>query len=70
MLLKFQNRQMCIRDSVKLKPLKFWIHCLFNPYGFDFKEVEKILNTKRGKKCEIKKYTLYRAKDMLILSEN
>ena len=55
---------------VMLKPLKFWIHCLFNPYGFDFKEVEKILNTKRGKKCEIKKYTLYRAKDMLILSEN
>jgi tRNA(Ile)-lysidine synthase len=37
-------------SSVKaLQPFSFWIHQLFNPYGFDHKEVIKLLSAQKGK---------------------
>ena len=31
------------------KPLSFWIHQLFRPYGFDHREVIKLMNAQKGK---------------------
>jgi len=37
-------------SSVKaLQPLSFWIHQLFHPYGFDHREVIKLLSAQKGK---------------------
>lgn len=51
-----------------LKPKSFWLHHLFAPYGFDTKEVEKLLETHAGKKCTCEKYVLTRERKHLILA--
>ena len=51
-----------------LHPKSFWLHHLFAPYGFDVKEVEKLLETHAGKKCTGKKYVLTRERNHLILT--
>jgi tRNA(Ile)-lysidine synthase len=51
-----------------LNPKSFWLHHLFAPYGFDVKEVEKLLKTHAGKKCTCDKYVLSRERDHLILA--
>ena len=51
-----------------LHPKSFWLHHLFAPYGFDVKEVEKLLDTHAGKKCTGEKYVLTRERDHLILT--
>ena len=53
-----------------LNPNSFWLHHLFAPYGFDVKEVEKLLKTHAGKKCTCDKYVLSRERDHLILAPN
>lgn len=52
-----------------LKPLKFWLHQLFSPYGFDVSEIQKLLNTHSGKKCESATHQLLRERECLILSD-
>jgi len=51
-----------------LHPKNFWLHHLFAPYGFDVKEVEKLLDTHAGKKCTGEKYVLTLERDHLILT--
>lgn len=51
-----------------LHPKSFWLHHLFAPYGFDVKEVKKLLDTHAGKKCNAEKYVLTRERDHLILT--
>ena len=51
-----------------LHPKSFWLHHLFAPYGFDVKEVEKLLDTHAGKKCICEKYLLTRERNHLILT--
>ena len=51
-----------------LHPKSFWLHHLFAPYGFDVKEVEKLLETHAGKKCTGEKYVLTRERNHLILT--
>ena len=51
-----------------LTPKSFWLHHLLAPYGFDVKEVEKLLKTHAGKKCTCDKYVLIRERDHLILA--
>ena len=51
-----------------LHPKSFWLHHLFAPYGFDTKEVEKLLETHAGKKCICEKYVLSRERKHLILA--
>jgi tRNA(Ile)-lysidine synthase len=51
-----------------LNPKSFWLHHLFAPYGFDVKEVEKLLKTHAGKKCTCDKYVLTRERNHLILA--
>ena len=51
-----------------LKPKSFWLHHLFAPYGFETKEVEKLLQTHAGKKCTCEKYVLSRERKHLILA--
>ena len=51
-----------------LHPKSFWLHHLFAPYGFDVKEVEKLLVTHAGKKCTGEKYILTRERLHLILT--
>lgn len=49
----FLNGKETIRISISsvkaLQPLSFWIHQLFQPYGFDHREVIKLLSTQKGK---------------------
>ena len=58
----FLNEEETIRistSSVKaLHPLSFWIHQLFHPYGFDHKEVIKLLSTQKGKCIHSTDHTL------------
>lgn len=51
-----------------LNPKTFWLHHIFAPYGFDATEVEKVLATHAGKKCQTEKYELLRERDHLVLS--
>lgn len=58
-----------IASMIKLTPLNFWLHHLFSPYGFDAKEVEKLLETHSGKKCISATHELLHARDYLVLTE-
>lgn len=51
-----------------LKPLNFWLHQLFSPFGFDAAEVHKLLHTHPGKKCESVTHQLIMERDHLALS--
>jgi tRNA(Ile)-lysidine synthase len=52
----------------EFNPQSFWLHHLFEPYGFNFKEVKKLLETHSGKKCTSKKYVLTRQRNELVLA--
>lgn len=58
-----------IASLTKLTPLNFWLHHLFSPYGFDAKEVEKLLETHSGKKCISVTHKLTHAREYLVLTE-
>jgi tRNA(Ile)-lysidine synthase len=58
-----------IASMTKRTPLNFWLHHLFSPYGFDAKEVEKLLETHSGKKCISATHELLHARDYLVLAE-
>lgn len=52
----------------EFNPQSFWLHHLFAPYGLDFKEVKKLLETHSGKKCASNKYVLTRQRNNLVLA--
>ena len=58
----FLNKKGTIRISISsvkaLQPLSFWIHQLFHPYGFDYREVIKLLSAQKGKCINSTNYTL------------
>ena len=58
----FLNEKETIRISIssvkELQPLSFWIHQLFHPYGFDHREVIKLLSTQKGKCIHSTDHTL------------
>jgi tRNA(Ile)-lysidine synthase len=51
----------------KQKPLSFWIHQLFAPYGFDSKEVQKLIASQSGKILKSENYQLEKGRDRLLL---
>lgn len=57
-----------LASVLNLKPLDFWLYQLFSPYGFDVLEIQKLLNTHSGKKCETATHQLYREREYLVLS--
>ena len=58
----FLNEKETIRISISsvkaLQPLSFWIHQLFRPFGFDHREVIKLLSTQKGKCIHSTDHTL------------
>jgi tRNA(Ile)-lysidine synthase len=55
-------------SSVKaLQPFSFWIHQLFNPYGFDHQEVIKLLSAQKGKCIHSTDHTLEVGRNELLL---
>jgi tRNA(Ile)-lysidine synthase len=57
-----------LASVLNLNPQTFWLHQLFSPYGFNVSEIQKLLNTHSGKKCESATHQLYRERDRLVLS--
>lgn len=57
-----------LASVLNLNPLDFWLHQLFSSYGFDVLEIQKLLNTHSGKKCESATHQLLREREYLILS--
>ncbi|MGB0255033.1 MAG: tRNA lysidine(34) synthetase TilS, partial [Flavobacteriaceae bacterium] len=57
-----------LASVLNLNPLDFWLHQLFSTYGFDVSEIQKLLNTHSGKKCESATHQLLREREYLILS--
>lgn len=53
-----------------LKPLDFFIHNIFNRYGFDYKEVIKIFDSESGKFLLSKTHKIKKSKNNLILTLN
>jgi tRNA(Ile)-lysidine synthase len=55
-------------SSVKaLQPFSFWIHQLFTPYGFDLREVIKLLSAQKGKCIHSTDHTLEVGRNELLL---
>ena len=55
-------------SSVKaLQPFSFWIHQLFTPYGFDHREVIKLLSAQKGKCIHSTDHTLEVGRNELLL---
>ena len=67
----FQNKKETIRISISsvkaLQPLSFWIHQLFRPYGFDHREVIKLMNAQKGKQISSHDYVLEVGRDEFFL---
>ena len=67
----FLNEKKTIRISISsvkaLHPLSFWIHQLFHPYGFDHREVIKLLSTQKGKCIHSTENTLEVGRNELLL---
>lgn len=67
----FQNKggtiYIPIQDVKALKPLPFWIHQLFHSYGFDHREVIKLLSAQKGKCIHSTDYTLEVGRDEFLL---
>ena len=68
----FSDKSIVINiDKLKtLKPLDFFIHNLFNAYGFDYKEVIKIFDSESGKFLLSKTHKIKKSKNNLILTSN
>ena len=56
-----------LRSLEKLEPQPFWLHHLFSTYGFDAIEIQKLLCTHSGKKCESATHQLFREREHLLL---
>ena len=58
----FQIKKETIRISISsvktLQPLSFWVHQLFHPFGFDQREVIKLLSAQKGKYIHSTNHTL------------
>jgi tRNA(Ile)-lysidine synthase len=67
----FQNKDginyIPIKNVKALKPLPFWIHQLFHPYGFDHREVIKFLSAQKGKCIHSADHTLEVGRDAFLL---
>ena len=65
-------------DSIKVniemlmekKPLKFYVHNLFNEFGFNYKEVIKIFNSDSGKHILSNTHSMTKLKGDLIIKKN
>ncbi len=65
-------------DSIKVniemlmekKPLKFYVHNLFNEFGFNYKEVIKIFNSDSGKHILSNTHNMTKLKGDLIIKKN
>ena len=56
-----------VKALEELTPSMFWIHQLFTPYGFDAKEVTKLLKSQSGKTLIFGDYTLEKGRGVLLL---
>lgn len=59
-----------LKELNKLNPLSFWLHQLFTPYGFDSKEVRKLLRSQSGKMLIGGVNSLERGREVLLLHYN
>ena len=67
----FQNKKgtiyIPIQEIKALKPLSFWSHQLFRTYGFDHREVIKLMNAQKGKQISSHNYVLEVGRDEFLL---
>lgn len=67
----FQNKNGIIHIPIPeikaLKPLSFWSHQLFYAYGFDHREVIKLMNAQKGKQIFSQDYVLEVGRDEFLL---
>ena len=67
----FQNKKGTIHIPIQeikaLKPLSFWSHQLFQAYGFDHREVIKLMNAQKGKQISSHNYVLEVGRDEFLL---
>jgi tRNA(Ile)-lysidine synthase len=67
----FQNKKgtiyIPIQEIIALKPLSFWSHQLFRTYGFDHREVIKLMNAQKGKQISSHNYVLEVGRDEFLL---
>jgi tRNA(Ile)-lysidine synthase len=66
-LIKKETIRISISSVKKLHPLSFWIHQLFANYGFDYREVIKLLNAQKGKCTHSSDHTLEVGRNELLL---
>ena len=64
------NERVKISDLSNLNPLDFYVHSFFSEYGFDYKEVIKLLTSDSGKYIDSTKYKLTKNKNDLIITKN
>ena len=57
-----------IEHLIKQKPLNFCLHHLFSTFGFEAKEVEKLLNASSGKILTTNSFRLIRDRKQLLIS--
>ena len=57
-----------IEHLIKQKPLNFCLHHLFSTFGFEAKEVEKLLNASSGKILSTNSFRLIRDRKQLLIS--
>jgi tRNA(Ile)-lysidine synthase len=57
-----------IGSLTSLSPLQFWLHHIFQTYGFNAIEVKKLLKAHSGKKITANSFELLRERDCLVLS--
>ena len=58
-----------INSLLKLKPLNFYLHELFYSYGFNSKDLSKLLISKTGKQLFSKTYRILVDRDFLVLKK-
>ena len=67
----FQNKggtiYIQIHEIKALTPLSFWSHQLFHTYGFDHREVIKLMNAQKGKQISSHDYVLEVGRDEFLL---
>ena len=70
----FVNNTDSIKVNIEMlmekKPLKFYVHNLFNEFGFNYKEVIKIFNSDSGKHILSNTHNMTKLKGDLIIKKN
>ena len=70
----FQNNSDSIKVNIEKlmekRPLEFYVHNLFQEFGFNYKEVIKIFNSDSGKFINSKTHRLTKNKNVLIITRN